>query len=295
MTHAIAAIALVAWWNLVTIVSLLTKQTRLIPKAVAVTFALIAGTVLASPWLTDTGLWTRRWDCGEWENGLGEAYILADLLVFAAYVAFPFVGAMIAYKHRELLPPTPLIATILLFIFWCGTGHAVDALMFVWPAYALVVFTRIMTAIVSWVAVCMLYEARDFLTQYKAPENARRLNEQLLAEIKAREVAVAEREIEHKARMLVEEERELYRRSLESQNKQLGRTSAKLREIVHQQQDELEELRTRAHESGQLIAPDDLDHYVEQQQALRKELHDFQDSWRIVPYASSNFAGATED
>lgn len=286
MTHALAAVGAVAWFCFVVGVAMYAQKPRVLEKSLAVVFALLAGMTFFAPWLLDSTLWPARWECGNWEYGLGAAFIISDLMIFGAYMAFPVVGAAIAYRHRELLPPTGLVASILAFILWCGSGHFLDALMFVWPAYSLVVFTRIMTAIVSWVSVCMLYDARDFLSQYRDPETARRENARLLMEIMARETAVQAAEDSHRRRKAKEEEAERYRGYLESQNKQLGESTKKLREIIHSQEEELQGMRQRSAESGQAIAPVDLDHQMEQYRAMRAQLHDLANAWRAVPSAS---------
>lgn len=93
-----------------------------------------------------------RWSCGQWTGFHGWTYIVADLMVFAAYFTIP---ALMYYllRNKESVPFKGILILFILFIFFCGSTHLMDAIIFWYPAYRLNGFLLICTAVVSWITV----------------------------------------------------------------------------------------------------------------------------------------------
>lgn len=106
--------------------------------------------------LFETGDWPARWHCGTWSDLHGWLYILADLSIWAAYFAIPFLLFRILAKRKDI--PFPKILWLFIaFILLCGLTHLMDAVIFWWPAYRLSALIRIATGVVSIFTVFALY------------------------------------------------------------------------------------------------------------------------------------------
>jgi signal transduction histidine kinase len=86
---------------------------------------------------------------------LGWLHISSDLATWAAYTAIPLVlGYFVLRRHDVVFPGVFWIFGV--FILACGLGHLVEAAIFWWPAYGLAGGVKLLTAVVSWVAVVAL-------------------------------------------------------------------------------------------------------------------------------------------
>ncbi|WP_422931183.1 HD domain-containing phosphohydrolase [Singulisphaera sp. PoT] len=129
-------------------------------------------------WLLDTSSFPRRWYCGSWTPALGWLHISSDLAIFAAYISIP-LALLFFLKWRRDIPFPRIVILFSAFILSCGIGHAVEALIFWFPAYRFAGLLKAVTAIVSWATV--LATIRILPQALKLPDIAR-LNQQLQQE-----------------------------------------------------------------------------------------------------------------
>lgn len=102
--------------------------------------------------LFDTSDFPARWYCGNWTAQHGWTHIVADALIFGAYIAIPILILYYMYKRPDV--PFPRIGWFFAgFIFFCGTGHLMEALIFWWPNYRLDGVIKVGTAVASWATV----------------------------------------------------------------------------------------------------------------------------------------------
>jgi chemotaxis family two-component system sensor kinase Cph1 len=105
--------------------------------------------------LLDTSDFMARWHCGQWSGFHGWLYIISNLLIFAAYFTIP---ALIYYyvRKKTTIQFKALAIWFILFIFFCGSTHLVDAIIFWFPVYRFNALLLICTAIVSWATIMEL-------------------------------------------------------------------------------------------------------------------------------------------
>jgi branched-subunit amino acid ABC-type transport system permease component len=105
--------------------------------------------------LFDTSGFPARWHCGIWSDALGWLHIGSDVAIFGAYIAIPVVLAYFVVRKPDI--PFPKIFWLFVaFIFSCGFGHLLEAIIFWHPVYRLAGVVKLVTAIVSWGTVVAL-------------------------------------------------------------------------------------------------------------------------------------------
>src|SRR3569833_285006 len=135
--------------------------------------------------LFDTSDFTPRWICGNWPEGLGWLHILSDLAVFGAYVAIPLVLGFFILRRRDI--PFPRVLWLFVaFIFACGFGHLLEAVMFWQPVYRFSGLVKLITASVSWLTVIALIK---IVPQALTLPGLKRLNKELQRQIEQRRLA----------------------------------------------------------------------------------------------------------
>jgi len=134
--------------------------------------------------LFSTAGFPPRWQCGEWTTGHGWLHILSDVAIWSAYYAIPFVLAYVAYRRRDI-PFRLMFWLFAAFILACGTTHLMEALIFWWPAYRLLGFVKLATAIASWGTVIALIPLIPKTLQLRTPD-------QLEEEVNKRTAELAE-------------------------------------------------------------------------------------------------------
>lgn len=105
--------------------------------------------------LFDTSSFPARWHCGAWTTAHGWLHIASDLAIWGAYMAIPASITFFLLKRRDV-PFFPIFWLFAGFIFFCGTTHLLDALIFWWPAYRFSGLVKFLTAAVSWATVLAL-------------------------------------------------------------------------------------------------------------------------------------------
>lgn len=105
--------------------------------------------------LFDTSGFPARWHCGIWSDALGWLHIGSDVAIFAAYTAIPLVLAYFVLRKPDV--PFPKIFWLfVVFIFACGFGHLVEAIIYWHPVYRFAGVVKLVTAAASWATVVAL-------------------------------------------------------------------------------------------------------------------------------------------
>jgi len=154
--------------------------------------------------LFNTSDFPKRWYCGNWSEPLGWLHILSDGAIFGAYTAIPCVLAFFILRRKDV--PFPRILWLFVaFIFACGFGHLIEAIIFWHPVYRLSGLVKLTTAVVSWATVIALVQIVPKVLTFPG---LARLNQELRGEVEERRrVEHALRESEGKLASLLESER----------------------------------------------------------------------------------------
>jgi hypothetical protein len=136
-------------------------------------------------WIFETSNFPRRWYCGTWSTALGWTHIVSDFAIFGAYAAIPLAIAYFVLQRRDV-PFLPIFWLFVAFIFFCGFGHFVEAVIFWNPWYRFSALVKACTAIVSWVTVIALIPV---LPKALALPGLTTVNRQLEAEVAERRAA----------------------------------------------------------------------------------------------------------
>lgn len=142
--------------------------------------------------LIDVSGFPARWDCGDWTQLHGWTHVASDLAIWAAYVSIPASIALYVVRRRDV-PFPRLFWLFAAFIFFCGTTHLMDAVIFWWPAYRLNAVFKVLTAVASWATVLVILGQAPQLLGFPSLSA---LNQRLLRESAARasvEKALVER------------------------------------------------------------------------------------------------------
>ena len=119
--------------------------------------------------LFDTTDFPARWHCGNWSPPHGWLHIGSDIAIFLAYMALPVAMLATLYKRKDFRFPK----TVWLFgafIFFCGTTHLVESLIFWNPMYRLSGLLKLCTAVVSWATVAALIPTVRTAITLRSPE-----------------------------------------------------------------------------------------------------------------------------
>ena len=132
-----------------------------------------------------SGGFMPRWICGQWSETLGWLYITANIAIGLAYLSIPFFLYKFVKKRKEKIFNRVFICFIL-FIFFCGTTHFMDAIIFWNPLYRLNAVILIMTAFISWITVFVLYRFLPKALQYRSPDDL-----QVIIDEQTKDLAIA--------------------------------------------------------------------------------------------------------
>ncbi|QZK91011.1 PAS domain-containing protein [Flavobacterium sp. CHNK8] len=132
-----------------------------------------------------SGGFMPRWICGQWSETLGWLYIISNIAIGLAYLSIPIFLYKFVKKRKEKIFNRVFIC-FMLFIFFCGTTHFVDAIIFWFPLYRLNAVVLSMTALISWITVLVLYRFLPIASQYRSPADL-----QLIIEEQTRDLAIA--------------------------------------------------------------------------------------------------------
>jgi len=127
--------------------------------------------------LFDASDWPPRWYCGEWSEFHGWFYIFSDMAIWLAYFIIPMIIIWFV-QRRPIMPFLPIVWLFGIFILFCGATHAMDAVLFWWPAYRLSGLIRFVTAIISMITIFVMI--RDLPKLLASQEVAREEDKDLL-------------------------------------------------------------------------------------------------------------------
>lgn len=111
--------------------------------------------------LFDASDFVARTQCGPgWSPALVATHRIADLLIFASYMALPFLTLWRAKRGRPFFPRNALGLFLLVgFVASCGVTHLTNQMMFVWPVYRLDALAKVVCA--SFSVACVLWTTYD--------------------------------------------------------------------------------------------------------------------------------------
>lgn len=164
--------------------------------------------------LFDTSDFPARWSCGLWTSGHGWLHILSDFATFGAYTAIPIAIGAFVLRHRDV-PFYGIFWMFGAFIFFCGSVHLMEGLMFWWPAYRMSGILKLGTAIVSWATVVavvrVMPEAMQLPGLRKVNQDLSRANRELeeFASVVSHDLKAPLRGINSLAEWLVEDNPDL--------------------------------------------------------------------------------------
>lgn len=132
-----------------------------------------------------SGGFMPRWVCGQWSETLGWLYIMANIAIGLAYLSIPILLYKFVKKRKERIFNRVFIC-FMLFIFFCGTTHFMDAIIFWNPLYRLNGVILIITAFISWITVLVLFRFIPKALQYRSPDDL-----QAIIEEQTKDLAIA--------------------------------------------------------------------------------------------------------
>lgn len=99
-----------------------------------------------------------RWsgNCGGWTWQFAMYHIVADLLIFIAYMAIPILLLKIVRERKDI--PFGFFFIFSTFIVGCGLTHLTGALINVWPYYYIEFWAKAVTAVASLGTTWMLWQ-----------------------------------------------------------------------------------------------------------------------------------------
>ncbi len=173
--------------------------------------------------LVDTSDFPARWYCGSWSDAHGWTHIVADLLIFAAYMAIPLMLARLYRQRRADVPFPHLLLLFCAFVSVCGTTHLIEASIFWQPVYRLSALFKVLTAIVSWATVIAFVPALPRMLSMTFPEELERQVNERTQMLRARTRDLEARQAELEAA----------RAELATTNAQLSNEHAAMEEFIY--------------------------------------------------------------
>jgi len=137
-----------------------------------------------------TDMWPPRWMCGIWSEFHGWLYIISDLTIWLAYFMIPVVIMWFLQKKPDL-PFLPVFWLFVAFILLCGATHALDAIIFWWPAYRLSALLRLVTAVVSMFTVFALVRDIPKLLEVSTNADLGNENSELIRDLEEKDAQIA--------------------------------------------------------------------------------------------------------
>jgi hypothetical protein len=184
--------------------------------------------------LFDTTGFIPRANCGDWSDWLIAVSVTSNVAIALAYFLIPIFLFYFWKKKRKQIEHLNILVYFLLFIFFCGCTHLLDALMFYWPAYRFLSTIDFFTAVVSIVTVWKLPKITTYFLNFKTPGEYKRLSQSLERQLTLErdmsdDVGNLVRIVEHRVERL---EREITRKGwVDEQNLKLDELKELLTEL----------------------------------------------------------------
>jgi hypothetical protein len=115
--------------------------------------------------------WPARWHCGNWSDFHGWLYIVSSLGISLAYFSIPLMIYRVLHAQTAHFRYSLLLKLFILFIFFCGTTHFVDALIFWNPIYRFAALNLFVAGCVSWLTVFVLGKNIGSLLNLRTPDD----------------------------------------------------------------------------------------------------------------------------
>jgi PAS domain S-box-containing protein len=136
-----------------------------------------------------SGFAPRHPEGAGWSNSLALTLMIADLAIFAAFVAIPLL-ILFYLARRKHFNFTRVWFLLLAFLVIGGAVHFMEAATFWWPAYRLLAVLKVVLAFSSWLALLVLIPLLPRLLETRTAEEFARL----LSKHEAAEKALRERQ-----------------------------------------------------------------------------------------------------
>ena len=129
--------------------------------------------------------------CYLWQTPLVGLHVAADALIALAYYSIPII---LIYFVREIeeLPFKNIFVLFGAFILFCGTTHLVEIWVLWHPNYWIYGILKAITALISIYTAVSLVPIIPVVLKLPSPQKLQDLNQQLIAEISAKETAKQE-------------------------------------------------------------------------------------------------------
>lgn len=126
--------------------------------------------------------------CISWSPTLVTTYVISDVLIFLSYFSIPVAIGTFA-RRRQDFPYRWLLWLFAAFIMACGATHLMGAIVLWRPMYGLDALLKAITAFVSVLTAIALWPLLPHALKLPSPDQLRRANEALQAEIEVRKAA----------------------------------------------------------------------------------------------------------
>lgn len=120
--------------------------------------------------LFDTTDFVPRMQCGSWPDTMAYAYVTCQIAFALAYALIP--GALILFwrEKRAAIPYPFVLPMFAAFILLCGLSHGLDAVMFFWPAYRLLLAVLVAGAAVSLASAAAFLPVARWVARMRTPK-----------------------------------------------------------------------------------------------------------------------------
>lgn len=121
-------------------------------------------------WLFETNVYVPRSQCGEWPTWMVVLFVTSNIIIGLSYFAIPTIILWLYKRSKTNIPRSWMMPFFACFIFFCGTTHIVDAIIFKWPIYRVLLISEIMTAIISTITAILLPKVVLYVSKLKSVE-----------------------------------------------------------------------------------------------------------------------------
>lgn len=104
----------------------------------------------------DPDKFVPRGHCGQWNPWFETMYVMANLLIFLAYMVIPYYLFKLTRGYSFIANDHILKLWFSAFIVACGIGHLESVIPFYWPVYHAFAVWHVLTALVSWGTIGVL-------------------------------------------------------------------------------------------------------------------------------------------
>lgn len=120
--------------------------------------------------LFETSDFVPRMQCGAWPSWMVAAYMTCQVVFGIAYSVIPAAMFYFWKQKRHAIPYPSVQLLFVAFIFLCGLTHWLDAAMFFWPAYRVLLIVLVLGAIVSGATAAIFPFVARYTAQLRTPQ-----------------------------------------------------------------------------------------------------------------------------